>query len=390
MKTNQHSTTYPSRTARISLQRCPDEKGKDMNTNQADLPQKNSYKQFGQYSSGTIRRAVGICLIGQFLWFGSLQISLCTEPLPITTLAGSFYIGSQDGDGPIARFHQPEDVVADSSENLFVTDHENATIRKLTQSGTNWVVSTFAGSPGLDTYLDGTGSAARFSGPSGIAIDEEDNLFVTDRARLRRITPAGEVTTLLSGLEGPSGIAVAQGTNLFLAMPRLNSIYVVRSNGLIWTVDAVVGSDTLFGYGTADGTNEIARFNAPEGVALGQDGCVYVADTGNFTIRKITQDGTNWVVSTVAGNRAHAFQGFDGVGTNAAFAFPSDVSVGDDGNIYVADMHGVRRVTPEGVVTTLAGLASQYENWVYADGTNSAARFNYCAVFLLIVQPTCS
>ncbi len=352
-----------------------------MNKNELDMTQGHSKIQFNHYSSGTTGRAVGICLIGQFLWLVLLQSGLCAEPLSITTLAGSAWVGSQDGDGPTARFNDPQNVVADSSGNLFVTDHANSTIRKLTQSGTNWVVSTFAGSPGMNGHVDGTGSAARFSGPSGIAVDDDNNLFVTDLSRLRRITPGGEVTTLLTDLDLdlPGGLAVAHGTNLFLAIPFLNSIYVVRSNyqGLLWTVDAVIGSGTLFGYGTADGTNEMARFNEPSGVAVGQDGSLYVADSGNFTIRKITPDGTNWVVSTLAGNRRYAYQGFDGVGTNAAFAYPADVSVGDDGNIYVADMHGVRRVTPEGVVTTLAGLAGQYDNWVYADGTNSAARFNY-------------
>ena len=189
-------------------------------------------------------------------------------------------------------------------------------------------ITHLAGTTGGPGWSDGTGSAARFSYPSGVAVDGSGNVYVADydNSTIRKITPGGAVSTL-------AGQA--------------------RS------------------YGSADGTGSAARFNGPTGVAVDGSGNVYVADS-NSTIRKITPSG---IVSTLAG--LPGFYGSaDGTAFRALFYRPSGVAVDGSGNVYVADSwnHTIRRVTPGGVVSTLAGLAGTCGS---ADGTGSAARFYY-------------
>lgn len=136
---------------------------------------------------------------------------------------------------------------------------------------------------------------------------------------------------------------------------------------------------TIAGYassGSVDGTNSTARFSYPRSVAVDTNGNVYVADTLNSTIRKITSVGTNWVVNTIAG-LAGSYGSADGTNSAARFAGPSGVTVDNGGNVYAADMGNdtIRKLTPVGtnwVVSTIAGMVT---NSGSADGTNTAARF---------------
>jgi sugar lactone lactonase YvrE len=255
----------------------------------------------------------------------------------VTTLAGSAGPpGSADGTCSDARFSAPKAVAVDNAENdnsgsdnkriVYVADTNNHTIRKITPA--DGVVTTLAGLAGVHGSADGTGSA-QFYSPGGVAVDGTGNVYVadTDNDTIRKVTPAGVVTTLA----GSAGVQ-----------------------------------------GNADGTGSAARFNSPDGVAVDDAGYVYVADTANHTIRKITPvDG---VVTTLAG-AAGVPGSADGTGSDARFNSPGGVAVDDAGNVYVADTdnHTIRKITPAGVVTTLAGAAGALGS---ANGPGGDARFN--------------
>jgi sugar lactone lactonase YvrE len=219
------------------------------------------------------------------------------------------YGGSADGTGAAARFNGPSGVAVDGAGNVFVADNGNNTIRKVTPSG---VVTTLAGTAGSYGSADGTGAAARFCSPSGVAVDGAGNVFVADgNNTIRKITPSGVVTTF---------------------------------------------AGTAGSYGSADGTGGAARFSSPEGVAVDGAGNVFVADTGNNTVRKITPAG---VVTTLAGS-ADSSGSADGTGAAARFNGPQGVAVDGSGNVFVADTgnNAIRKISTSGVVTTIVGVAA--------------------------------
>uniref|UniRef100_UPI003743F19A hypothetical protein n=1 Tax=Psychroflexus aurantiacus TaxID=2709310 RepID=UPI003743F19A len=224
--------------------------------------------------------------------------------------------GFADGTGRSAQFSKPYGVAVDASGTVYVADYNNHRIRKTTPAG---VVSTLAGS--TQGFADGTGSSAQFSKPYGVAVDASGNVYVADfnNHRIRKTTPAGVVSTL-------------------------------------------AGSTSGF----ADGTGSSAQFSKPYGVAVDASGNVYVADFNNHRIRKTTPAG---VVSTLAGST----QGFaDGTGSSAQFNYPIGVAVDASGTVYVADAnnHRIRKITPAGAVSTLAG-----STYGFADGTGISAQF---------------
>jgi len=301
----------------------------------------------------------------------------------VTTLAGlEGSWGSADGTGSAARFYQPDGMAVDGSGNVYVADGANYTIRKITPAG---VVSTLAGLAGSQGSADGTGSAARFYHPYGVAVDGSGNVYVADtwNNTIRKITPAGDVSTLagLAGTSGtadgtgsaarftwPTGVAVDGTGNVYVAGGNSPTIRKIAPTGDVTTLAGTAGSTDSAG--SADGTGSAARFNHPYGVAVDASGNVYVADQFNNTIRKITPAG---VVSTLAG--LACFHGStDGTGSVARFYEPYDVAVDGSGNVYVADTDNqtIRKITPAGVVSTLAGTAGSYGS---ADGTGNAARF---------------
>jgi sugar lactone lactonase YvrE len=332
-------------------------------------------------------------LPGVLLWLAVLPLAAFGQanyatPYTFTTLAGDSGIGSADGTNSAARFAQPMGVAVDSAGNLYVGDDQNNTIRKVTPVGTNWVVTTLAGLAGVAGSEDGTGSNARFNDPGRVAVDTNGNVYVTDGGNntIRKVTPAGVVTTLagLAGSSGtndgtgsaarfnyPRGVAVDSAGNLYVGDRDNDTIRKVTPDGTNWVVTTLAG---LAGNGgSADGTNSTARFANPAGMAVDSAGNLYVADHGNSTIRKVTPDGTNWVVTTLAG-LAGVTGSQNGTGSAARFNYPSSVAVDNAGNVYVADYANatIRKVTSAGVVTTLAGLAG---NTGTNDGTGSAARF---------------
>lgn len=313
-----------------------------------------------------------------------LALPLVAQTYTFSTLAGSAGVsGSADGTGSAARFNFPSGVAVDGSGNVFVADFVNHTIRKITAIG---VVTTLAGTVGGQGSADGTGSAARFNNPQGVAVDGNGNVFVADynNHTIRKITAGGVVTTLAgsAGSNGstdgtgtaarfnsPGGVAVDGSGNVFVADTRNNTIRKITVGGVVTTLAGSPGVRSDFA--PDDGTGSAARFNEPVGVAVDGSGNVFVADSSNRTIRKITAGG---VVTTLAG-LGGSFGSVDGTGANAKFSNPRGVAVDGAGNVIVADigLPSIRKVTAGGVVTTLAGLAERPGS---ADGTGSAARFN--------------
>jgi len=299
----------------------------------------------------------------------------------VTTLAGlAGSPGVDNGVGADARFDQPSGIAIDAAGNLFVTDRTAFTIRKITPAGE---VSTFAGFPNSPGYADGTGSAARFSVPVGIAIDGEGNLFVVDGANrvIRKITPAGVVSTLAGGpgLAGSTdgtgsnarfntiaGLAIDGAGNLYATDTTSAVVRKITPAGVVTTLAGLAGSR-----GSTNGVGAAARFNNPFGVAADRDGNVYVADTVNETIRRITPDGT---VSLLAG--ATSIGGnTDGPGNTARFFRPTALVVDANGGLIIADTgnHSIRRLSASGAVTTFAGGGGNFGS---TDGFGTTARFN--------------
>jgi IPT/TIG domain/NHL repeat len=276
----------------------------------------------------------------------------------VTTLAGSSQ-GYADGTGTAARFNILSGIVKDAAGNLFVCDRDNHRIRKITPAG---VVTTFAGS--TMGFTDGTGTAAQFNQPYAITMDASGNFYVGDRINhaIRKITSTGVVTTL-------------------------------------------AGNGTP---GSQNGTGSAARFNEPIGITTDATGNIYVADYINGLIRKVTPAGvvtthlnsgqvfgltfdaagnlyyttysfqqvmkysTTAVTSVIAGQNGSSGT-TDGTGTAATFNFPAGIIADSSGNLYVCDAfnHRLRKITSTGVVTTLAG-----SNIGHTDGTGTAAMFN--------------
>lgn len=304
----------------------------------------------------------------------------------VTTFAGvAGSIGANDGTATIARFNQPYGVAIDSGGNVYVTDRADHTVRKITSAG---AVSTVAGQAGASGSIDGTGAAARFDSPGGIAVDSSGNLFVADTGNrtIRRITPAGNVTTF-AGAAGQPGNVDGTGSNA-----RFNALagLTIDGSGNLYVVDTVshvvrkitpAGAVTTYAGqagspGTNDGAGVVARFMTPFGIAADSSGVLYVADTGNESIRRISADG---VVSTFAGSAlaggAVLAGNIDGTGAGARFFRPQGVAVDSAGNVYVADTfnHSIRKLNSSASSSTLAGPGGNFGS---ADGTAANAKFN--------------
>ncbi|MDB6018013.1 MAG: repeat containing protein, partial [Pedosphaera sp.] len=315
----------------------------------------------------------------------------------VTTPAGRLRVnGSTDGTNNNALFYTPHGVTVDKAGNLIVADSQNSEIRKITLFGTNWVTSTLAGFAKNIGDNDGANSAARFNTPMGVVADTNGNLYVSDQNSyvIRKLAPVGTnwVVTTIAGQPNVSGFQDGTNTaatfyypgfltldssgNLFVAETGNSTIRKMTPVGTNWVVTTIAGS--AGSPGTADGTNSVARFYFPTGIAADANGNLYVSDQHNSTIRKLTPVGTNWVVTTIAG-KVNVFSNVDATGTNATFNYPAGLAVDNAGNLFVADSNGptIRKITPVGtnwVVTTVAGLA---DGFGWTDGTNNNARFYF-------------
>lgn len=311
---------------------------------------------------------------------GNNTIRRITPGGAVSTLAGTPGVtGSADGAGAAAQFNAPSGVAVDGAGNVYVADSGNATIRVITPGG---AATTLAGTPGATGNADGTGHSAQFQKPTAMAVDGAGNVYVADLRAIRKVTPGGNVSTLTRSL-GPNqdyggGIAVANGGDVYVTDGEGGEIWSISPSG---TVSPFVG--VANGAGAADGTGAAARFNEPFGVAVDGAGNVYVADSGNATVRKIAPGGTVSTLAGMAGSSGSA----DGMGSAARFLFPDGVAADGGGTVYIADSGNqtIRRIAPGGAVTTLAGtpgLPIVTANGVLpgaivggGDGTGAAARF---------------
>jgi sugar lactone lactonase YvrE len=316
----------------------------------------------------------------------SPALSLTVASTGITTFAGfPGAPGSADGTGGAARFNGDGGLRLDAAGNIYVSDSSNDTIRKITPAG---VVTTLAGSAVVPGGTDGPVSVARFKTPGGVAVDSTGNIYVADSGNytIRKITPAGIVSTLAGtagtrgsadGLasaarfEDPENLAVDSSGNIWVADGVGNTVRMVTPAGQVTTIAGKANS-TGSTDGSLTGTVSSARFNDVLGVALDASGNVWISDSGNNTIRRMTQSG---VVTTIAGSPGRTGSA-DGTGTGARFYGPGGLAVNPVGNVIVADSLNdtIREVTPAGVVTTIAGGTGLSENIDANIGTN--ARFD--------------
>lgn len=245
----------------------------------------------GAAASFTQLQAAAVDAQGNVYVTDAAEIRRISAAGVVTTLAGSNSVGSTDGTGSAALFHQPMGIAVAPNGDIYVADTDNDVIRQITPAG---VVTTLAGSPGVGGSADGTGSAARFYLPWGIAVDASGTLYVSDtfNQEIRKVTPAGVVTTLA----GSPGVT-----------------------------------------GAADGVGSAASFKNPAAIAVDTSGTVYVADVGNTSVRKITPDGT---VTTLPIPLSLA---------------PLSIAVDAHGSVYVGIDNRILKLSPAGTVKTLAG-----------------------------------
>lgn len=290
------------------------------------------------------------------------QIRQITSAGQVSTLAGTGRPGSHDGGATEAEFSKPSGMAIDDSGALYVADTANHTIRKIAPTG---LVTTLAGVAGEAGSADGVGAAARFNSPEGVATDGAGNVFVADTANhlIRKITPEGEVSTLAGNgqpgsVDGPAKVAgfyyprgVAVNLDGTVAVAEVGSVRKITTAGQVSRWVNVYFAD-------------------PYGLVFDTNGTLYVAETGNNSVRKISQSGE---VTVLAGQGAYGVA--DGVGSNATFRNPRGLAIDPALNVYVADSgnNSVRKITPASEVTTIAAFTP----WRPADGVGAAAHFGY-------------
>ncbi len=293
---------------------------------------------------------------------GTGRDALFSTGIAVTAGTGGPLISANYGALTMAR---------DSAGNIYLADTLNHVIRKITPTA---VVTTLAGSGGMGS-ANGTGSAAQFSVPYGVAVDPSGNVYVSDSGNnmIRKITPAGVVTTF-AGLDGsnagskdgagvdarfsnPTGIVADSTGVLYVSDSNNHTIRKISTSGNVSTFAGTSGST-----GSSDGLGSLARFNKPSGLTIDSAGNLYVIDTGNGTVRKITSNGIVSTIAGLAGNTGSA----DGTGNAVRLATPYGIALDGSNNIYIADSgnHVIRKGTAVtgNTVTIQSQPKAQYVN----------------------------
>ena len=299
------------------------------------------------------------------------QTGTPTGKVVVTTVAGNGTGDNNSGASTISPINNPIDVVVDPAGNLIVSEYNR--VKKVTPDGS---ISVLAGD-GSRAFADGQGIMAKFNHVNGITINSQGDIFVADRGNqcIRKITPAGLVSTFAGSTS--YGYADGVGNNakfwepVDVAADSQGNLYVTdRSNLRIRKISSAGVVTTLAGSGNTgykDGPGNIAEFRHPSGLAVDLQGNVYVADEENDRIRKISPSG---VVSTLAGSGARSY--LDGIAAFADFSTPKDVAVDEKGNVYVTDnLSVIWKISPDGIVSRVAGTLEL----AFADGDTDTARF---------------
>jgi len=297
------------------------------------------------------------------------------EPNAITTvstIAGNREEGTADGKGAAARFFGPRGVAIDAQNNIYVADTRNHRIRKITPDGT---VTTLAGT-GEEGFAGGLRQNARFNRPSSLVLDPQGNIYIIDMGNncIRKITSDGQVSTLagsyypgfadgkgsLAKFHSPRAITIDNANNLYVTDTENNAIRKITPDG---TVSTFAGNP--YKYGSADGEGKEATFFYPLGIVSDGHGNIFVADNGNRKIRRIT---LNAIVSTYAGTGT---PGFSNGEAQSAQISPNGITINKQGDVFVTDSYSlIRKITPSGQVSTLAGSTPGYQ-----DGNPMEAKF---------------
>ena len=341
-------------------------------------------KVFSAFSFSRLALATQVSLLLILALASTAPLQAQSQPATpnmFATLAGiAGSPGANDGNGRDAGFSIPQGLTVDGARNVYVADSRNHTIRKITPAG---VVSTLAGTAGQSGSADGIGHSAAFDHPASVAVDAAGNVYVADQGNstIRKISPAGAVTTLagsaqhvgsndgvggIARFNNPLGVAVDHAGNVYVADSANHTIRKVTPAGEVTTLAGQTGHS-----GSSDGLGCRAQFAHPRSLSVDAAGNVLVADSANHTIRTITPAGE---VTTLAG-RAGVSGASDGLARAALFTSPSGVAADAAGNVYVADTnnHTIRKISSTGKVTTIAGA---FINAGSADGEGCAALFN--------------
>jgi sugar lactone lactonase YvrE len=300
----------------------------------------------------------------------------------VSIITGSIDSGFVNGSASIAQFSRPNDITVGVDGNLYVSDTGNNSVRKVTYEFIDTLlagisVTTLAGN-GNYGFANGSGQDAQFDAPVGITSDSNGNIYVADlfNNSIRAITPSGEVTTLLDLNSSelipvlgqnfsfnPDGLAIDDEDNLYITERSSHSILKVAFSGEI----SRIAGDGTSGY--VDGNGTSAKFSYPKDIAVDSNGNLYVTDNGNNVIRKISTSGD---VSTFAGSTVSGFS--NGTGAIASFNYPQGITIDSQDNLYVVDVgnHSIRKIDMLGSVTTLAGNGISG----FTSGIGSQAMFN--------------
>ena len=306
---------------------------------------------------------------------------LYVEGVTVSTLAGDGHRGYRDGPGTQARFNTLSGVAVDNQGDIYVVEVLGNRVRRITPDG---MVSTLAGT-GVRGYADGPGSTALFNGPESLDVDDRGNVYVADASNhcIRLIRTDGMVSTLAGvGEEAgyrdgpaaqalfhyPTGVAVDEAGTVFVADAGNNRIRLISPDGMVTTL---AGSGER---GFQDGPADQTQFDGPYRVTVDRDGNIYVVDAivaekrGNHAIRRIAPDGT---VTTIVGTGQPGLA--DGAAAEAGLYWPKGVALDEAGNSYVTDSSNgrIRVIVPEGMVYTLAGNSTTG----HADGAGPEAAF---------------